>query len=183
MENFLEKSELDQILKFKFPRYAELPSIFLYKDQVISYVEAVLSPLNFVDGEKMLTPTMLNNYVKQKIIDPPVKKKYSTNHIAYILVVCMLKQNYSLSDVFMMLEIQKETYSLEEAYDYFCIEFENTVNFVFSNLESLGPSKAKQRTPESELVRSCAISIVHKLHIQRCLQKHIAENSVGKFEQ
>ena len=49
-----------EMLEFHCPRFDELPTIPLYKDQVISYVEDVLKPLNLNPEEKLLTPTMLN---------------------------------------------------------------------------------------------------------------------------
>ena len=69
--------EHKEILKFHCPRYEELPTIPLYKDQVIAYIEEVLGPLNLNRAEKLLTPTMLNNYVKQRVVRPPVGRRYT----------------------------------------------------------------------------------------------------------
>lgn len=44
-----------------------------------------------------ITPAMINNYVKSKIIPSPVKKRYSRVHIAYIIIVCVLKQTFSFA--------------------------------------------------------------------------------------
>ena len=80
----------DRIVKFHCPRYVELPSLPLYKDQVIEYIDKTLKTLFINSEDKVLTPTMLNNYVKQKVIPAPIHKKYNTEHknIAILSVRC-----------------------------------------------------------------------------------------------
>lgn len=45
------------------PRWEDLPEIDLYMDQVIALMRKYLSIFD-TDGEKLLTPAMINNYVK-----------------------------------------------------------------------------------------------------------------------
>ncbi len=61
---------LAQLQKAQFPRWADLPQFDLYMDQVIQYVNDIVTPLGF--GE--ITSTMVNNYVKKGVIQAPVKK-------------------------------------------------------------------------------------------------------------
>ena len=42
----------------------------------------------------VLTKNMINNYVKARIIDPPVNKKYGKLSMAMIVVVYILKSCY-----------------------------------------------------------------------------------------
>ncbi|MFQ7058586.1 MAG: DUF1836 domain-containing protein [Turicibacter sanguinis] len=42
---------------------------------------------------------MLNNYVKQKVVSPPLNRRYNEKHLAYLIVVCLLKQVYSLTEI------------------------------------------------------------------------------------
>ncbi len=169
MNKCLNDNETRAILDFRCPRYSELPSIFLYKDQVILYIEEVLSPLNINPNEKLITPTMLNNYVKQKIVSPPRNKRYDSRHIAYLIVVCLLKQIYTLSDICDLIKIQIESFPIEEAYDFFCVELESALKFAFSDDKAMEPSSAKKFSVESELVRSCVIALSHKLFILKYL--------------
>ena len=69
---------------FSIPRFKELPKVPLYKEQVITYLEELAKTLNIESDEKLLTPTMLNNYVKQKVILPPKDKKYNEEHLAHL---------------------------------------------------------------------------------------------------
>ena len=64
---------------FRLPRWSEIPNIDLYIDQVVSYLENYLS--NYIKNEnekksdKIITKTMINNYVKHEVIKPPINKK------------------------------------------------------------------------------------------------------------
>lgn len=175
MEKFINNNDVKNILEFRCPRYHELPKIPLYKDQVISYIEDVLQPLHVDSKEKLLTPTMLNNYVKQKIVSPPTNRKYDEKHIAYLLVVCLLKQVYSLTEICELIRIQIETAPIEDAYDLFCIELEKALDYIFNNKELMEPRSASKTTIQTELVRTSAISLAHKLFIQKYLD-HLHKN-------
>lgn len=151
---------------FHLPRFNELPTVPLYKEQVIAYLEDVMSPIVVDTKEKLLTPTMLNNYVKQKIVSPPKDKKYTTNHLAYLLVVCLLKQVYSLHEICHLISFQIERAPIELAYDYFCTEVEKALYASFHTRDFSYPSSATAITPESELLRSVVMSFSHKLYTQ-----------------
>jgi hypothetical protein len=51
---------------------------------------------------------MINNYVKNSIVKPPVKKHYKNYHLAYLYVVILLKQCYSLSEVSTLIRIYSD---------------------------------------------------------------------------
>lgn len=154
----------DRIVKFHCPRYVELPSLPLYKDQVIEYIDKTLKTLFINPDDKVLTPTMLNNYVKQKVIPAPIHKKYNTEHIAYLIVVCIFKQLYSLSEISSFIDIQTKTYPVKDAYDYFCNELEKEIKEVFLTRNFSSASTATKVTKESELLRSIIISFVNKIY-------------------
>ena len=63
---------LDQ---FKLPRWEELPSVDLYLEQMLTLVDEWLGEYLSVDGKKVVTKTMVNNYVKQQYLNAPVNKK------------------------------------------------------------------------------------------------------------
>ena len=92
-------TEGERLLKeYHLPTWDELPTIELNMDQVIILLSNYLGIFSAVSNDdKIITPTMINNYVKQKIIPAPVKKKYSKMHLAYLIIVCILKQTLSIS--------------------------------------------------------------------------------------
>jgi len=103
-----EIEEIVQYLKnvsdFKLPEYKELPSVSLYMEQVLTYVNGILATLS-PEQEKSLTSFMVNNYVKAGMVEEPDKKKYSRNQIGYLLAISLLKQTVSMSDLSVSLEL------------------------------------------------------------------------------
>lgn len=170
MEKNRKLDEVSEILQFHCPRFNELPHVALYKDQVIIYIEDILRVININSEDKLLTPTMLNNYVKQKVVSPPKDKKYNEKHLAYLIVVCILKQVYTLTEICELINIQIGTCHIEQAYDYFCVELEKSLNSVFTRSGLAEASAAINVTYETELVRSAAMSFSNKIFIQKYLR-------------
>lgn len=162
---------IGEISEFHCPRFNELPHVPLYKEQVIMYIEDTLKIINVNSDDKFLTPTMLNNYVKQKVVKPPKDKKYNEKHLAYLIVVCILKQVYTLTEICELIKIQIGTCPIEQAYDRFCTELEKSLKIVFrSEYDQLG-KEYENITPQGELVRAGAMSFAHKIFIQKYLSE------------
>ena len=80
------------------PLWDGLPVIDLYMDQVIILLNRYLGVIKNNDsGEDTITKNMINNYVKMKAVPAPVRKKYSREHIACLLIVCIMKQVFNIS--------------------------------------------------------------------------------------
>ena len=118
---------------FRLPRYNEIPNVGLYLEQATKYVCEYLAPL----GEFSLTPSMISNYVKKGLIANPVKKQYSREHIAYLFFIAVAKSVLSLDALTGFIKLQQQTYALPRAYDYFCNEFENLLQFTFELNDTL----------------------------------------------
>ncbi len=88
-----------QLNGFSLPAWEAFPELPLYMDQVIFLMNGYLSILPGEPVEKLITPAMINNYVKLKIIPPPVKKRYGRKHLAFLIMVCMLKQSISTGEI------------------------------------------------------------------------------------
>ena len=114
---------MEDIKNFLIPRWEELPDFPLYIEQVVNYIESKLGKFSF--DEKMITSSMINNYVKHGIVKAPVKKKYDRDQIAYFIVICILKKSYSLEEVGKLLQIQMRESPLDLSYNYFCDEVES----------------------------------------------------------
>lgn len=123
-EKFAEA--IKKLESFHLPRYRDLPEIELYMDQVISTVEKYLASLKV--GEKsLLTPSMVNNYVKNGVIPPPERKRYTRDHLAQIIIICTLKQTIELSDVSTILKKGADHFGMEKAYDEFVALYEKYI--------------------------------------------------------
>lgn len=85
---------------YRLPEWDELPTIDLYMEQVIALLSQWLYFLPAEDNQgEVVTPTAINNYVRLKIMPAPNKKKYSRIHIAYLIMICTLKQSVSIAYV------------------------------------------------------------------------------------
>ena len=85
---------------FKVTRVDEIPAIDLYMDQVLTFLgERLRRTARKSDADKLLTKTMVNNYVKNKVMIPPVKKKYGRDHILLLMVIYYMKSFLSIDDI------------------------------------------------------------------------------------
>lgn len=94
LEQWLEGME-----QFTLPDWEQLPQLELYMDQVIILLKQYLSALYRGEADKAITTSIINNYVRMKVMPPPVKKKYSRVHIATLIMICVLKQSLSISSI------------------------------------------------------------------------------------
>lgn len=81
-----------KLAQTRFPRWKELPTLGLYIDQVVTIVNDQLLAI----GVEPLTKSMVNNYVKKKVIQAPVKKKYAVNQLVDLLLIGLFKTSFSL---------------------------------------------------------------------------------------
>ncbi len=89
-----ENQLIDTLLTL--PRWEELPDFGLYMDQVIVLIERAFDDL-LPKGE--ITKSMVNNYVKVRLIPRPVGKKYEREHLAMLLMICILKQSLTMEEI------------------------------------------------------------------------------------
>lgn len=95
----------DMLAQYKVPRWSDFPTIDLYMDQVVELLNFWLEDLYFDSKKPCITPSMINNYVKSSIVQPPVKKRYTNYHLAFLYVVMVLKQCFTLQDISDMIGI------------------------------------------------------------------------------
>ena len=116
---------------FSYPKWEEIPSINLYLDQVLLYVNQICPPAS-PDKEKGLTASMVNNYVKHGYISKPEKKKYQRKQIARLIAISTLKSVFSIQEIAQTLNtLQTETNS-EELYNAF-------VNYMNEDIDPANP--------------------------------------------
>lgn len=151
----------EYVSDFRLPRYRELPDIGLHLEQVTRYASRyVPSPL---------TGSMVSNYVKQKLIPGPVKKSYYQESLAYLIFLSYIKTVIPLEDIRLMMEVQKSSYELQVAYDYFCDEIENLLQYV-CGLRETPAVVGKSQSQEKELLRTALLSITYKIYLDQYLR-------------
>lgn len=103
---------------FSYPKWEEIPSINLYLDQVLLYVNQICPPAS-PDKEKGLTASMVNNYVKHGYISKPEKKKYQRKQIARLIAITTLKSVFSIQEIAQTLNTLHTDTNSEELYNAF----------------------------------------------------------------
>lgn len=108
-------SKLDHFFDYQGIQIDDIPKIPLYMDQLLSLFDEFFNDFRRNDDEKIMTKTMVNNYVKSKIIDPPVKKKYSKEQLMMLALVYQLKNILPINDVKAFFDLyDSDTFTTEE---------------------------------------------------------------------
>lgn len=128
---------MEQIRKFKKITWEDLPDYGLYSDQVVDFIDEKL--ISFFPETLSLSPSMINNYVKNKIIPKPVKKKYYREHLGHLMVVIVLKQTIAINRIRDGINLQKKIMDTEEGFNEFMDILENSYNNILNCLEGNDP--------------------------------------------
>lgn len=101
----LLNSILGSLDRIAYIKAEDIPNIDLYMDQVTTFMESRLKKSTRNPGEdKILTKTMINNYAKNDLLPPPVKKKYSKEHVMLLVFIYYYKGILSINDIQALLE-------------------------------------------------------------------------------
>lgn len=123
-ENLID-SILESFSRIDYIKPADIPNIDLYMDQVTTFMESKLRPATRnPQDDKILTKTMINNYTKNDLLPPPVKKKYSKEHVLLLIFIYYFKGVLSINDIQSLLQPLTTKYfkgedslSLEDIYN------------------------------------------------------------------
>lgn len=158
-----------EMLAYHLPRWHELPSIDLYMDQLISLIERYLVPISNSE-EKIITPAMVNNYVKMKLIPAPQKKRYNRVHLAYLIVISAFKQVFSLSDIKIAIEMQTQGMSEKDSYNLFCDEQEMALQRMLSLILNGGVMDSMDPVVMSAIpMKFAALAFANKVLVQKVI--------------
>lgn len=148
---------------FNLPLWEELPDIELYMDQLIGYLEKKLSFLNDTEDEKFITSTMINNYVKKKIILAPEKKKYNKEHLAYLFIIITLKRVFTISQISSLIKNITKEDEISVAYNNFCYQMKNAYDFVFDTKEN------KEFVKNDTALYNASLAYAYKMYTEKLL--------------
>ena len=143
-----------------------LPEIYLYMDQVLTYMNKQLRLYERNENESLLTSSMINNYVKDGVLPRPEQKKYSREHLAILLVICMLKQVLSIQDISSLIRTLLKDASQSEMYNRFCEAQSAALQQVCDRVEKAAPKG------EAELTR-LAIELSVEANARRTASERI----------
>lgn len=105
-------------MKHSLPYWHELPDLDLYLDQVLLYVNQTTNSSKLLE-QKSLTASMINNYVKHKQIEKPIKKKYQKQQVARLIALTILKNVFSIQEISQTLHLLLQSSNSETLYNHF----------------------------------------------------------------
>jgi len=186
---------IDEISLFDEVKLNDIPDIELYVDQVYAFIDKKLSHLKRNDKDKLLTKTMINNYTKAGLLMPPLKKKYSRQHIALLILVYYSKQILSINDISILCSFllrtnpeEKRNYGDRDAIinDFYNLTQEINNNDLY-DLKAIcenqaGLIKAKTSELDNEEKESMQWALlVMFLVSQAAMQKRLAEKIIDQY--
>lgn len=147
------KTNLKEVLNTrKIPLWNELPELDLYMDQIIVLMEKYLGS---TPKDKLITPSMINNYVKLGVIPSPTKKKYSKIHIAYLIIICSLKQVMPIADIKILIDEKLKNSSIEELLNEYSKLYSDTTETIIELSDNY--EKNRQSNPAMYLAVCASI--------------------------
>ncbi len=151
---------------FKLPSWNDIPNIGLYMEQVIILLKEYLDYLPpELKDEQIITAATINNYVRTKIMPERVKKKYYRVHIAYLVMICTMKQILPIAVITKIIPTEIPEDKVREIYDRYSERHKQTVQYFLKQIRLLaGPildhkDIIEESTAETEdLIIMCTIS-------------------------
>lgn len=118
--------DINNMIKLKLPEWDEIPDFGIYREQLIKilqgiYVEEDLDDrTDFSNRQERLglivTPSMINNYVKWGLVPKPKKKRYNRECIALFLMITSFKTVLRLDEIQVILKEQTEKRNIKDLY-------------------------------------------------------------------
>ena len=164
--------------KCSLPTWNELPDIEVYMDQVITLINKYIGGFA-PDGDTLLTPSMINNYVKNDILPCPVKKRYSRTHLSRLIIICLLKPVLSITAIGTLIDFLLETRTEEEVLNFFCKHYKETFA---STAESLSSYMQNESVSDDGAAEILSFAAMHAAVISSG-SKFLSENALDKIHQ
>ena len=160
---------------YALPAWEQLPGIPLYMDQVTMVTGEALALFERDEKQSLLTSSMVNNYVKNGVVEHPVHKKYMREHLVKLMMTSLLKQVLSLPEIQRLIAAQLETRDVRAMYDGFCAMQERAV---ISALERAAAQAGGDRSDMA--LRVAAEANVGKMIAEKIMDVHFPAPSREK---
>lgn len=126
---------------FRLPLWDEIPDLGLYMDQVTVLLTRYLDYLPpEIKEERVITASAINNYVRVKVMPEPVKKKYYRVHIAYLIMICTLKQSLSIATLQKLIPMGISEDEVRDIYNSYALRHRATAEEFISQVKAAASS-------------------------------------------
>ncbi len=186
------KKQIREWIKQDFILPKDIPDVELYMDQVTGFMDGHLIHNNRGSEDKTLTKAMINNYTKNKLLPPPVKKKYSKEHIIILIYIYYLKNVVSVNDVQKLLEpmntrffneesAEKEKLSMDDIYGNI-YELEKKQYFITERSTAEAMALTEELFPKAEDEYLNKMAFIFLLSYDIYTKKRLIEKLIDEME-
>ena len=180
------------IEKLNYIRPENIPDIDLYMDQVTTFMDSSLKESKRYDSDKILTKTMINNYAKNDLLPPPLKKKYSKEHILVLIFIYYLKNILSINDIQTLLSPLTSKYftnsdglTLEDIYkEVFHLEETQILSLekdVYRKFQKANQMFSEEEDEDREFL--CIFSFISMLALEVYVKKQMIEKMIDELNE
>ena len=141
---------------YRLPAWEEIPDIGLYMEQVVLVLRQYLDYLPpELKDEQCITAASINNYVRTKVMPMPVKKRYYRTHLAYLIMICSLKQGMSIPLISRLIPADLPEEDLRAVYTSYTARHRLAAKYFAREVRSTaGPILGHEETPEYAIDRT-----------------------------
>ena len=154
----------------RLPTWEQIPTLGLYMDQVLTLLSGYLPFLPKKEKEEqIITTSAINNYVRMKLMPAPEKKKYSRIHIAYLIMICALKQSLTMSEIQKILPNGLTEEEVKKTYEAFVNQYTDSARVFVAMVESMAAQLLAAETADAADVNSFVLSTAVMTNFSRLL--------------
>lgn len=184
-------SLIENLKKVKYINPNDIPNIDLYMDQVTTFMDSHLKSSKRHSEDKLLTKTMINNYTKNKLLPPPVNKKYTKEHMFLLIFIYYFKNILSINDIQSIFNPLTENFyggksdiGLEKIYEkIFNLESNLTDALAGDIVRKMSMAEESFQNVENEEERDFLIlfTFISFLCFDVYMRKHVIENIIDNY--
>ncbi len=180
-DNALVASKLrrwEKYLKeYSLPRWEDIPNFGLYMEQVLVLLKEYLDYLPpELKDEQLITAAAINNYVRNKYMPEPKKKRYYRVHIAYLVMICTLKRSLSIATLQKMIPVGIEEEQVREIYSAYVRRHKHTASFFIKQIRQIaGPILQHENDGDNEMATSETEELIESAAVLSGLSGLLAE--------
>ena len=161
--------------EYKLPVWESIPNFGLYMEQVIVLLKEYLDYLPpELKEEQFITAATINNYVRRELMPEPVKKKYYRIHIAYLIMICSLKQSLSISTLQAMIPMGIPEEEVRETYNAYVKQHQITAKYFIEQVR-LVAAGILNHEPEVEIATGKTCELITTAAVVSGLARLLAE--------
>ena len=153
---------------YRLPTWEQIPTLGLYMDQVLTLLSRYL-------------PFLPKKYVRMKLMPAPEKKKYNRIHIAYLIMICALKQSLTMSEIQKILPNGLTEDEVKKTYEAFVDQYTDSARVFVSMVESMAAQLLAAESADAADVNSFVLSTAVMTNFSRLLTTKLLDLQNAPF--